>query len=156
MPAQLAYNTREAKMYSKDVLGLEEARKAVDAVIQENSKKNPDRPISVAVVDDVGTLICFQRQDGSATANGRMTSQMAYNKAYTAVMFNRHTREFDERMEQMGVELPTWGDFKLTDIPGGLAFKNAACKVVGGIGVSGLLFNEDEEMAYVGLNAVKF
>jgi glc operon protein GlcG len=141
-------------MYKKEVFGLEEARKAVRACI-EKASKDPSRPVSVAVVDEAGNPICFERMDGSGVANGKTTSRMAYNKAYTAIMMNRHTRDFNERMKQLNAQLTTWGDPAFTDIPGGLVWKNAEGQVVGAIGVSGLLAHEDEELAYVGLNAVK-
>ena len=141
-------------MYERQVLGLDEARKAVRACI-EKASKDPSRPVAVAVVDDAGNPICFERMDGSGIANGKLTSRMAYNKAYTAIMMNRPTRDFNDRMKQLGVELAAWGDPTMTTVQGGLVWKNAEGYIVGAIGVSGLLADEDEELAYVGLNAVK-
>lgn len=141
-------------MYKKHVIGLEDALKAVNASIKEASKE-PSRPISVAVVDDAGELICLQRMNGIGRASGKVTNCMAYNKAYTAVIMNRTTREFGEGMKKMGFELGTMGDPLFTPMPGGLVFKDADGQPVGGIGVSGLLPDEDEQMAYVGLNALK-
>lgn len=141
-------------MYKKEVLGLEEAKIAVRACIEEASK-DPSLPVAVAVTDDAGNLICFERMDGSGIANSKITTRMAINKAYTAIMVNRHTRDFKELNKIREVELATWGDPAMTTVQGGLVFKNKAGQVIGAIGVSGLVADEDEKLAYVGLNAVK-
>jgi len=141
-------------MYKKEILGLEEAQTAVRACIEEASK-DPSRPVAVAVTDDAGNLICFERMDGNGISNAKLTTRMSINKAYTSIMMNRPTRDFSERMKQLNVELATWGDPAMTTVQGGLVFKNEAGQVIGAIGVSGLLADEDEKLAYVGLNAVK-
>jgi len=138
-------------MYQRDCISLEEARLAAETVLKEAAKK-PDKPIAVAVVDDRGDLVYFARLDGAWP----LFVRMAINKAYTAVTFGRHTSEWAERQKQFEREVATWGDSKLTTIAGGLVFKNASGTKLGAIGVSGYPSpDEDEEVAYLGLGAVK-
>ena len=138
-------------MYQRDCIGLEEARVASEAIIKEAAKK-PERPIAVAVVDNHGDLVYFVKQDGAWP----LFIRMAINKAYTATGFSRHTREWAERQTQFKRNIVTWGDSRLTDIAGGLVFKNAKGITIGAVGVSGCPSpDEDEELAYVGFNKIK-
>ena len=144
-------------MYQKEVLGLKEARAAVDAVIAEASKE-PDRPIAVAVADDHGDLICFAKMDKSCP----LFPHMAMNKAYTAARRRCDTLALDKRQREAGRELATWGDNRYTTVQGGVSIMKppgqelppAAGTVLGGIGVSGRRAEEDEQLAFVGLRAL--
>ena len=138
-------------MYQRDCIGLKEARIASEAIMKEAAKK-PERPIAVAVVDDRGDLVYFAKQDGAWP----LFIRMAVNKAYTAASFSRHTREWAERQAQFKRNIATWGDNKLTDIAGGLVFKNDKGYTIGALGVSGCPSpDEDEELAYIGYNLTK-
>ena len=147
-------------MYQRPVLGLSEARAGVEAALAEASKK-PDHPMAVAVVDDQGSLVYFARQDGAYALYGRM----AINKAYTAALMMRDTRNFLERSRKADRELGTWGDGRVTAIPGGQCIINPgegyipgseiSGTVVGGIGMSGDIVEEDERIAIVGAEAIK-
>jgi len=144
-------------MYQKKILGLEEARAAVDAVIAEASKK-PDQPIAVAVVDDHGGLICFAKMDKSRP----LFIHMAMNKAYTAASWGRATLALEKMQREHGWELAIWGDSRYAMLQGGVCIKESAGQelppdagtVLGGIGVSGRLDEEDERLAFVGLRAL--
>jgi glc operon protein GlcG len=86
-------------------------------------------PICLAVTDSGGHLLYFQRN----VACKKASIEIAIRKAKTAVMFNRNTSELS------GTELG-----KVTDalfIAGGVVTAEY------GVGVSGLLPQEDEEIA---------
>ena len=144
-------------MYQREVLGLEEVRVAIDAVLAEASKE-PDRPVAVAVVDDRGDLIYFARMDKSVP----LVSHMAIHKAYTAARMRRHTLAFKEWMRQFDWHLGVWDDNSLTEVQGGVCITKPAAQenaqglgtVLGGIGVSGRAAEEDEQLAFVGLGAL--
>ena len=145
-------------MYQREVLGLEEARTAAEAVLAEAAKE-PNRPIAVMVVDDRGDLIYGAKMDGSYP----LYTHMAMNKAYTAARMLRDTLAFSQRQREFNREIGTWGDGKVTDIQGGVCIIKPGAgyipggpsgTVVGGIGVSGCLANEDEQLAQVGLKAL--
>jgi len=148
-------------MYQREVLGLSEARAAVEAALSEAGKQ-PDRPMAIAVVDHRGELVYCARMDGAYP----LFMHMAINKAYTASRMLRDTAAFAERDRELGRELATWGDDKLTYIRGGqciikpnggyLPAGKTKGIVVGGIGTSGRVPEEDEEIALAGLKAIKF
>jgi glc operon protein GlcG len=137
-------------MYQKDFLDMEEASIAIKAVIMEASK-DPGQPIAVAVVDGYGELIYYAKMDGSSPVFGHM----AIKKAFTAARFGRSTREVKNSMKEWGLELASWDNDRNTNIPGGVCIKKSEINVLGGIGVSGRLPDEDEMLSSVGLKALK-
>jgi len=143
-------------MYTKECLGLAEARAAVEAVLSE-SYQNPDAPIAVAVVDDYGRLVYFARMDGCPP----VVVELALMKAYTAAVALMDTVSFAARDKEWGRELATYGDNRFTYLQGGLVIWNRpyaggpAQVLLGGIGVSGRMPDEDERLARVGLEAMR-
>jgi uncharacterized protein GlcG (DUF336 family) len=137
------------------VLGLDEARAAVDAIIAEAAKE-PGRPIAVAVVDDRGDPVCSARMDKGLP----LFSHMAMNKAYSAARMARDTLTTDKRMRKDGIELSVWGDNRITTLQGGVCIIKPPGQewptgtLLGGIGVSGREREEDERLAFVGLKAM--
>jgi uncharacterized protein GlcG (DUF336 family) len=142
-------------MYQREVLGLEEARAAIDAVIAEASKE-PGRPIAVAVVDDRGDPICTARMDKGLP----LFSHMAMNKAYSAARMARDTLTTDKRLRKDGIELAVWGDNRITTLQGGVCIIKPQGQewptgmLLGGIGVSGREREEDERLSFVGVKAM--
>jgi uncharacterized protein GlcG (DUF336 family) len=98
-------------------------------VIQEIAAIVEQHPICLAVTDTGGHLLYFERN----TACKKASIEIAIRKAKTAVMFNRNTSELS------GAELS-----KVTDaifLAGGVVTEKY------GVGISGLLPQEDEELA---------
>jgi glc operon protein GlcG len=136
-------------MYSKPNLGLDEARKAVDAIL-DAAMKEPARPIAVAAFDDDGKLVVFARMDGARP----LPQMLAQKKAYTAAVMRTDTAAFAERMSQQGRSVSDLGDPNLTAVQGGLPVQASDGTPLGGIGVSGLRADEDEALSRVGIQAM--
>ena len=134
-------------------LGLDEARKIVDAII-EASAKSEGRPMAAAVVDRHGDLVCFARMDGASP----LTVRMSINKASTVMDTKRDTivqRKFLKELDLAFYEFcsPTY-----TTIPGGVLIKTKDGNIVGAVGTSGrapLVPMGDEEVARIGAKAFK-
>jgi len=137
-------------MYSREVLGLADAERAVRAMIEEASKE-PDRPMSVAVVDAWGNLISFARMDGATL----LTAHLAMNKAYTAAIFGRDTSTFNKQLKEFDRDIAWHGDPRYTAIHGGVCVKLGNGIVVGAIGSSGRKEEEDEAVSLAGLKAIE-
>jgi glc operon protein GlcG len=148
-------------MYQKEVLGLEEAKAAVEAALAE-AGKDPGRPMAVAVVDDRGDLICFARMDRALP----LYTHMAINKAYTASRMRRDTVSFGEWQREKGREVAIWTDDRITPVQGGLCIikpgegylsaTGPRGTLLGGIAASGRSGKDDEAIAAAGLKAIKF
>ena len=83
--------------YQKPVLSLDDARKAMEAMLQE-ALKTPNRAVAIAICDDQGELVAFARMDKCAP----LPLTVARKKAYTAARTRADTRAFAERLKNMG------------------------------------------------------
>lgn len=139
-------------MIERKSLGLEEARQIVDAALKAVSEAK-GRPMSVAVVDNNGDLICFARMDGTAPNTGTL----AQNKAYTAARWGRETHELENFLRSENVDISWFGDPRNAPIHGGVPIKSSDGAIVGAIGISGRSNAEppgDVEVALIGINSI--
>ncbi|SFP40799.1 GlcG/HbpS family heme-binding protein [Tranquillimonas alkanivorans] len=108
-------------------------------------------PMCIAVTDEGGNLIAFERMDG-----GKVTSiTIAIDKSYTASAAKKATHEYGE-ISQPGA--PAYGigsaiGGRLMVVGGGLPI-TVDGEVVGGIGVSSGTPAQDREVAQAGVDAV--
>ncbi len=97
-------------------------------------------PMAIAVVDDGGNTVLFQRMDGTILAS----SDIAVNKAFTAVSLRMSTDKVGE-LSQPGASLyglQNTNQGKMVIFGGGFPIEEDG-KVVGAIGVSGGSVEED-------------
>ncbi len=135
--------------YQRAVLSLEDARRAMERMLQEASKA-PNRPVAIAICDDQGELVAFARMDKCAP----LPLAISRKKAYTAARTRSDTKAFADRLKGMGRSTLDLGDPSLIGVQGGVAIVTADGTALGGIGVSGLAAEEDEAIAKIGLNAI--
>ena len=136
-------------MYMKEVLSLEQVRRSMNAML-EAALKEPDRPIAIAILDDNTNLLNYARMDGC-----RLNPQgVAIRKAYTAVMFGQNSSDFAQRLKNENRQVTDFGNPSLVAVKGGVVVISSNGDILGGIGVSGLTAEEDEEIALIGLNAL--
>ena len=108
-------------------------------------------PMCIAITDDGGNLIAFERMDG-----GKVTSiTIAIDKSYTASGAKKATHEYGEASQPgkpaYGIASAIGG--RLMVVGGGLPVMiDGAC--VGGIGVSSGTPDQDREVAQAGLHAI--
>ena len=107
----------------------------------EKANNDYKRPICVAVCDAYGFLIAFARQDGAPIRS----IEISRRKAFTAVRMGVSTAAFFARLQKDNLLASYFGDDMLP-LPGGNVIKEGDT-VVGGIGISGLAANEDQEIA---------
>ncbi|HMG56187.1 MAG TPA: heme-binding protein [Kofleriaceae bacterium] len=136
--------TPQAPGYGASI-NLETARKVAAAAAAE-AKRN-GWTVAVAIVDTAGDLVYFERADDTQVAS----SQIAQDKARTAVRFKRPSKAFEEAVAggRMGVlampgVLPLEGGIPLL-IDG---------KIAGAIGVSGVTSQQDGVCAQAGVDAL--
>jgi uncharacterized protein GlcG (DUF336 family) len=110
------------------------------------------RPLTVAVLDDGGHLVAFQRQDKSPI----MRPQVAQGKAWGALAMGRSSRG----LSTIAAERPAFvqalvaaSEGRMIPVPGGVLIKDGAGDTVGAVGISGDTSDKDEEAAVAGIKA---
>lgn len=148
-------------MYKKAVLGFEEAKGAVEAMIEECKKPDHWPYGCFAVVDYNGVLLYFARMDGA----GKQGVSMAIRKAYTSAIWGRSTTAFGKMIDAKKFRRdPSNYGPDYTTIPGGVAIIEPAGKekrfatpfCIGAIGVATAGPGEvDEAVAMIGLRYIE-
>ena len=113
------------------------------------------KPLSVAVLDAGGHLIAFQRQDGSST----LRPQIAAGKAGGALAMGVSSRKIGEMAAERPSFVASLGPISphgVIPAAGGLLILNGAGTVIGAVGVTGDLSDNDELCAKAGLEAAGF
>ena len=100
--------------------------------------------VAVAVVDTHGFLVYFERMDNTQTAS----MDVAVGKARAAATWRRTTRVFMDAINKGGPATVTLPNVFAS--PGGVPIMVDG-KVTGGLGVSGVTGDQDEQCAKAGL-----
>ena len=118
------------------------AKKIAAGVVAECQKNGWN--VAVAVVDTHGFLVYFERMDNTQTAS----MDIAVGKARAAATYRRPTRAFMEAINKGSPATATLPGVFAS--PGGLPIM-ADGKVTGGVGVSGVTGDQDEQCSKAGL-----
>jgi len=100
--------------------------------------------VAVAVVDTAGNLVYFERIENTQTAS----MDIAVMKARAAANYRRPTRAFVDAIAKGGPAIMTLPGVVAS--PGGVPIMVDG-KVTGGVGVSGVTGDQDEQCAKAGL-----
>ena len=125
---------------------LEDAKKIAAGAIAD-AKKNSWN-VAVAILDNHGMLIYYEMLDDTQTSS----ATIAIEKGRTAAMFRRPSKVFEDVIAKGRVAV--LGLPGVTPVQGGLPIYIGG-KIVGGVGVSGVNSDQDEQVAQAGLNALR-
>jgi uncharacterized protein GlcG (DUF336 family) len=129
-------------------IGVENAKKAAAAALAEARKNN--WTMAVAVTDIGGDLVYFEKMDGTQTGSVKV----ALGKARTAVLFKRPSKAFQDIVAGGGAGLRILGLEGAVPIEGGVPLVMDG-KIVGAIGLSGAMSDQDGQCARAGADALK-
>jgi glc operon protein GlcG len=132
---------QERPPYGQEI-GVDMAKKIAAGALAE-SKKNGWR-MAIAVVDNHGFLVYYERMDDTQTAS----VWLAVDKAKTAATYRRPSKAFEDGVTKGRVAL--LGLTGAMPIEGGLPIMVGG-KVIGAIGVSGANSDQDAAAAAAGL-----
>jgi len=129
-------------------VSLEEARRVIAGA--EQKAKQINQPSNIAVVDAGANLVAFERMDGAWLGS----IDIAQNKAFTARAFDIETTklaDLSQPKEQFfGIQNSNHG--RVMIFAGGIPLKRDGV-VVGAIGVSGGMGEQDQAVAEAGAKA---
>ena len=127
------------------MLDLQTANRMVAVALAEG-RKRALRPLSVAILDAGGHLLAFQREDGSSI----LRPEIAMGKAASALALGVSSRE----IAKMAADRPAFiqalsgiAPKGLIPAAGGVLVRDAESRVIGAIGVTGDISEEDEACA---------
>jgi glc operon protein GlcG len=129
-------------------LTLTDAKRVMEAA--EAEARANHWPMVIAIVDTTGELLMLHRME-----NAQLGSvNIARMKAETALKFKRPTKVFEEALAGGGAGLRVLAMSGLTPLEGGLPlFQNG--KIVGAIGVSGMLATQDAQVGRAGAKVLE-
>lgn len=127
---------------------LAEARRIIAAA--EKKADAIGQPMNIAVVDEGGNLVAHVRMDGAWIGS----IDISINKAFTARAFDIATQDLAKHSQSggqfFGIHASNHG--RVMIFAGGIPLKQGA-KVVGAIGVSGGMGEQDQAVAEAGVAA---
>lgn len=109
-------------------------------------------PMTVAVLDSAGQLVAFAREDKSSL----LREAIARGKARGALNLGIGSRAIAHRAAahpHFISAVTALADGDLVPVPGGVLIRDSGGAVIGAVGVSGHLPDDDEEIAVWGITA---
>ncbi|MEQ8321907.1 MAG: heme-binding protein [Rhodospirillales bacterium] len=132
-------------------LSLETAREIVAAARAEGRKLDL-KPLTVAVLDAAGNLKALEREDGSSN----LRPDIAIGKANGALAMGLGSRALFERAKSEPFFIQAMNELaggSLVPVPGGVLVRNADGAVIGAVGITGDISDNDEKAAKAGIEA---
>jgi glc operon protein GlcG len=127
-------------------IALDAARKAMAAAEEEATKNNWN--VAIAIIDSGGHLVMMHRLDGTQIASIRI----AEGKARSALEFRRPSKALEDAVAGGGAGLRLLALEGVTPLEGGVLIQ-AGGRIIGAIGVSGVLSSQDAQIARAGAEA---
>jgi len=132
-------------MKTRSELTLEDCRK-IAAAAQAEARRNSWN-VAIAILDDGGHLLHFERMDGATPAN----AGIAVEKGRTAAISRRSSGTWEDIVKG--------GRTAMLKMPGILPVQGGLPIVIdgtciGGVGVSGVQSQQDEQIAKAGIDAL--
>jgi glc operon protein GlcG len=131
-------------MRNKPALAASDVRQILAAARQE-AEANA-WAVSIAIVDDGGHLLAFERLDGAFPHS----AEIAIHKARSASMMRLPTKALEDIVKERPALMTMPG---VVRVQGGLPIRHAG-ECIGGVGVAGVASGQDEQVAAAGVAAV--
>jgi glc operon protein GlcG len=135
----------EYLMKTKAVLTQTEVAQILDAA--RNDAQSNKWPVSIAIVDDGGHLLAFERLDGASPISG----YIGIEKARTAALGRRESKSYEDMVN--GGRTSFLSAPVVTSLEGGVPVIVDG-QVIGAVGVSGVQAAQDAQVAKAGAGAI--
>jgi uncharacterized protein GlcG (DUF336 family) len=129
-------------------ISLGQAKKVIAAAEGEAEKNN--WPVAITVVDTGGFVVAMHRLDNTQLGS----IAVAEDKARTSVFYRRPSKAFEDAVASGGIGLRVLGLRGATPYEGGVPLFVDG-KLIGAVGVSGVLPTQDGQIANAGASALK-
>jgi len=132
-------------------VGLAQATVIIDKAL-EHGRHLRLKPLTVAVLDAGGHLVALKREDNSSL----LRPQIACGKAWGVLGMGFGGRELARRAAAAPAfvtALTAASEGRIIPVPGGVLIRDHAGTIIGAVGISGDLSEQDEACAVVGIKA---
>jgi glc operon protein GlcG len=129
-------------------IGIEGARTVMAAAETEASKNN--WAVVISIIDSGGNIVMLHRHNDVQLSS----IEISQGKAKTALRFKRPSKVLDDAISGGGAGLRFLALKDIVPLEGGLPIMSDG-KIVGAIGVSGVLSSQDAQIARAGIDALK-
>ncbi len=136
------------------MLKLSDASLIIDTALAEGRARSL-APLVVAVLDAGGHLVAYKREDGA----GIVRFDIAFGKAWGSLGMGFGTRELTERAAKNPAfitVLATVSSGRMVPSPGGVLILDGEGQVIGAVGISGDIGDNDELCAIAGIEKAGF
>lgn len=130
---------------------LADACVIIDVALSE-ARKLDLPPMTVAVLDAAGRLVALKREDHSSL----LRPEIAQGKAFGALALGMGSRALAERAVSHPAFISSVAALAggaLVPVPGGVLIRGSAGDLLGAVGISGALPDQDESCAVLGIEA---
>lgn len=129
-------------------IGIEAARAVMAAAESEASRNNWS--VVISIIDSGGNVVMLHRHNDVQLSS----IEIAQGKAKTALMFKRPSKVLDDAISGGGAGLRFLALKDIVPLEGGLPIVSDG-KIIGAIGVSGVLSSQDAQIARAGADGLK-
>jgi glc operon protein GlcG len=126
---------------------LKQAKEIISGAEAEAQKNN--WPVVIAIVDTGGNLVMLQRLDNAQFGS----VEVARQKAWSAAAFRRPTKVFQDAIASGGANLRLLSLAGASPLEGGLPLVVDG-QIIGAIGVSGVMSEQDAQIAQAGVDSL--
>jgi uncharacterized protein GlcG (DUF336 family) len=112
-------------------------------------------PLTVAVLDAAGCLVAFKREDGSSL----LRPEIAQAKAWGTLGMGIGGRALQQRASVAPVFIAAvnnLADGRLIPVPGGVLIRDGKNAIIGAVGITGAVSEQDEACAVAGIEAAGY
>jgi uncharacterized protein GlcG (DUF336 family) len=135
-------------------LTLKQANKIIQTALVKARELNL-APLTVVVLDAAGHLKAMQREDGASMIRQKIATAKAFGAVNMGVSSRSLAGVALQRPDFMNALIDV-SDGKIMPVPGGVLIRDTENKLVGAIGISGDVSDQDEYCAIAGIEAAGF
>ena len=134
------------------MIDLETATTIVDKALAHGREMGLP-PLTVAVLDAAGCLVSFKREDGSSL----LRPEIAQAKAWGTLGMGMGGRALSQRAAvapSFIAAVNNLADGRIIPVPGGVLIRDGSKQIIGAVGITGAVSEQDEACAVAGIEAV--
>ena len=136
------------------MINLAHSTKIVDAALAYGRGINLP-PLTVAVLDAAGCLVAFKREDGSSL----LRPEIAQAKAWGTLGMGMGGRALAQRASVAPAFIAAVNNLaegRIIPVPGGVLIRDASNVIIGAVGITGAMSEQDEACAVAGIVSAGF